>query len=273
MLILTQRNLLEFTVHEPLLQSNTKRHRHTSFMKTSHINRSCGAAWLALVCGLTCLPDHAHAATLFQDTFSGSSLDSSKWTQNNTNAWAPSSLQVANGAATFNFRPIITTTQSFSGSIQITGSFSLGNAAQNESLLFVTRSTGSTAGNSKEPAGLRFRFNNSGVDLEFMTGGNYTSIVGQQSFALNNNQMYSFSIVDAGNQASVSINGSTVLSASLDPNLGGGQGKFSIANRERAAGTQVGPITVSEFSVVPEPSALGLLVLGAGSLAARRRRK
>jgi hypothetical protein len=85
--------------------------------------------------------------------------------------------------------------------------------------------------------------------------------------------MYTFSIVDAGNQAFVSINGSTVLSTTLDPNLGGGQGKFSIANRERAAGTQIGPITVSEFSAVPEPSSLGLLVLGAGSLAARRRRK
>jgi len=242
-------------------------------MKTSHINRSRGAAWLAIACGLASLPDHAHAATLFQDNFSVSSLDSSKWSQNNTNAWTASSLQVANGAATFNFRPIITTTQSFSGSIQITGTFSLGNIAQSESLLFVTRSDGSTAGNSKEPAGLRFRFNNLGVDLEFMSGGNYTPIVGQQSFALNNNQMYSFSIVDAGNQASVSINGSTVLSASLDPNLGGGQGKFSIANRERAAGTQVGPITVSEFAAVPEPSSLGLLALGAVGLLVRRRRK
>jgi hypothetical protein len=240
-------------------------------MKISHINRSRGAAWLAIVCGLASLPDHAHAATLFQDNFSGNSLDSDKWTQNNTRGF--SSLQVANSNVTFNYRPIITTTQSFSGAIEITGSFSLGNLAENEALLFVTRSDGSTAGNSQEPAGLRFRINNSGVDLEFMSGGNYTSIVGQQSFTFNNNTMYSFAIVDAGNQASVSINGSTVLSTtSLNPNLGTSQSKFSIANRERAAGTQVGPITVSEFSAVPEPSGLGLLALGAVGIAARRRR-
>ena len=241
-------------------------------MKTSHINRSRGTAWLAFAFGLASLPDHAHAATLFQDNFSGNSLDSSKWTQNNT--IGSSSLQVANGNATFNYRPIITTTQSFSGAIEITGSFSLGNLAQNEALLFVTRSDGSTAGNSKEPAGLRFRFNNSGVDLEFMSGGNYTSIVGQQSFTFNNNQTYSFAIVDAGNQASVSINGSTILSTtSLNPNFGTGQSKFSIANREKAAGTKVGAITVSSFSAVPEPSSLGLLALGAVGLAARRHRK
>jgi hypothetical protein len=202
-------------------------------------------------------------------------LDSSKWTENDTYVWDESSLQVDNGTATFSYRPIITTTQSFSGSIQITGSFSLGDWGQSENLQFVTRSDGNTYGNWSEPGGLKFVFNNSGVSVMFLdTLGGYTAVAPLTPYALNNNQTYSFSIIDAGNQASVSIGGSTVLTTSVNPAFGGGQGYFAIANRERAAGTQVGPITISDVSAVPEPSSqLALIALGSAGVLTRRRLK
>lgn len=252
-----------------------EKHHLTPIMKTSPRNRSHAAVWLAFAFGLANFPNHANAAIIMQDDFSGNSLDSSKWFQFNTYAWGNSSLVVDNGTATFNYRPIIRTTQSFSGPIQINGSFSLGDDAQSESLLFVTRSDGSVHGGSMEPAGLRFRFNNSGMDLQFLDySGGWTDIAGPTSFAFNNNQVYSFSIIDAGDEASVSIDGNLVFTTSVAPNLGEGQGYFSIANRERAAGTQVGPITISSTSAVPETStSFGLLALGAGGLLTRRRLK
>jgi len=228
---------------------------------------------LALAAGIISLTGNSNAAILLQEDFSGNSLDSSKWTENDTYAWDESSLQVDNGTATFSYRPIITTTQSFSGSIQITGSFSLGDWGQSENLQFVTRSDGNAYGRWSEPGGLKFVFNNSGVSITFLdTSGNYTAVAPQTPYVLNNNQTYSFSIIDAGNQASVSIDGSTVLATSLDPALGGGQGYFAIANRERAAGTQVGPITISNVSAVPEVSSqLALIALGSAGVLTRRR--
>jgi hypothetical protein len=252
---------LEFICHDP------RNYYLISFKIMKPTNK------LALAAAIVSFVGNANAAVLFQDNFTGNSLNSSNWTQHNTYAWGPSSLTVNNGTTTLNYRPIITTKQVFSSPINITGSFSLGNQAQNESLLFVTRSDGSRKGGSQEPEGLRFRFNNSGVDLQFLDAqGGWTAVAGPQSLSLNNNQTYSFSIIDAGNQASISIDGVSVLSTSVDPTLGGGQGFFAIANRERAAGTQVGPITISSISPVPEPSAMALLGLGAMGLFARRRR-
>lgn len=244
-------------------------------MKTSPNNRSRGAAWLGLALGIVSFASNANAAILFQDNFSGDSLDSSKWIENDTYAWNYSSLQVDNGIATFSYRPIITTTQSFSGSINITGSFSLGDWNQSENLQFVTRSDSNTYGRWSEPGGLKFSFNNSGVSITFLdTSGNYTAVAPLTTYALENNQTYAFSIIDAGNQATVSIDGTTILSTALDPSLGGGQGYFAIANRERAAGTQVGPITISSISAVPEPSSqLALIALGSAGVLTRRRLK
>ena len=226
---------------------------------------------LALVAGLLGFSKNSGAQTvLFQDDFAGTSLDTSLWTENDTYVWGPSSVSVNNGLATFNYRPIIATNQSFSGGIDVDGSFSLGTIAQPENFQVVTRADGAVYGRWDEPAGLKFIFNTSGVSVGFADdSGNATSFGLSTGLTLNDNQMYSFSVIDEGSQAFVDIDGTEVLSCAVDPTLGGDQGSVEFANRERSAGTELGPVTISS---VPEPSTWALLAVALGSLMTFRRR-
>lgn len=227
---------------------------------------------LAIVTGLLGFAINAEAqTTLFQDNFTGNSLDTSKWTELDTDVYGASSLSVANGLATFNYRPIIATRQSFSGGIDIAGSFSLGTLEEDENLQIVTRADGNVYGRWYEPEGLKFIFNTSGVTVLFSDDSGTGTLFGSSiNLTLNTNQMYSFSIIDAGSQVSVDINGTQVFSCAVDPTLGGDKGYVEITNRERSAGTSIGPITIS---TIPEPSTWALLVGGLGSMLAFRRRR
>jgi hypothetical protein len=226
---------------------------------------------LALVAGLLGFSKNSEAQTiLLQDDFTGNSLDTSLWTEFDTYVWGPSSVSVNNGLATFSYRPIIATTQTFTGGIDIAGSFSLGTLAQPENFQVVTRADGNVFGRWDEPAGLKFTFNTSGVSIAFADdSGNYTSFGVSTGHTLNNNQMYSFSVIDEGSQASVDIDGTEVVSCAVDPALGEDQGYVDFANRERSAGTELGPVTIS---TVPEPSTWALLAVALGSLVTFRRR-
>lgn len=157
---------------------------------------------LALLTGFLGFSKNTEAQVLLQDNFAGTSLDSSNWTENDTYVWGPSLVSVNDGLATFNYRPIISTTQNFSGGIEVDSSFSLGTEAQPENFQIVTSSDGNVFGRWDEPEGLKFIFNTSGVSVQFGDdSGNYTFFGASTGLTLNTNQMYSFSVIDFGNQA------------------------------------------------------------------------
>jgi hypothetical protein len=228
---------------------------------------------LALVAGLTSFAGNTKAAVLFQDNFSGYSLDYSKWNENDTYVWGGSSAVVNNGFLNISYRPILTTIQGFSSPFNISGSFSLGTQSQPEALQIITRADGNTIGRWAEPVGLKFKFSTGGVNIQFADdGGNYTDFGSTTGLSLNNNTFYNYSIIDAGSSASVIINGVNVLSTSISPSLYAGN-LVSITDRERSGGTVLGPITISTQSV-PEPSTYALFGIGAmGLLMVMRRKK
>jgi hypothetical protein len=231
---------------------------------------------LIVAAGLTSFAANAKAVATFQDNFSGNSVDTSKWSVNNTYVYGYSQAIVNNGSLQLNYRPILTTTSTFDFPITISGSFTLGTQDQAERLQIVTRADGSTIGRWAEPAGMKFSFTTSGVGIQFADYyGNYTDYGTSTGLSLNTNTSYNFSIIDSGSIASVIINGSTVYSTTVASNLSAGN-NVSITNRERAAGTLLGPITISPIasSPVPEPSTYGLIGIGALGVAfAARRRK
>jgi hypothetical protein len=231
---------------------------------------------LIVAAGLTSFAANAKAVATFQDNFSGYSLDTSKWSENDTGVWDYSQAIVNNGSLQLNYRSILTTTSTFDFPITISGSFSLGTQAQAERLQIVTRTDGQTIGNWAEPVGMKFSFTANGVGIQFAdANSNYTDFGTSTGLSLNTNTSYNFSVIDSGSIASVIINGSTVYSTAVASNLSAGN-YVSITNRERAAGTLLGPITISPVasSPVPEPSTYGLIGLGALGVAfvARRRK-
>jgi len=232
---------------------------------------------LIVAAGLTSFAANANAVATFQDNFSGYSLDTSKWSENDTGVWDPSQAIVNNGSLQLNYRSILTTTSTFDFPITISGTFSLGTQAQAERLQIVTRTDGQTIGNWAEPVGMKFSFTANGVGIQFAdANSNYTDFGTSTGLSLNTNTSYNFSVIDSGSIASVIINGSTVYSTAVASNLSAGN-YVSITNRERAAGTLLGPITISPVasSPVPEPSTYGLIGLGALGVAfvARRRKQ
>jgi PEP-CTERM motif len=231
---------------------------------------------LIVAAGLTSFAANAKAVATFQDNFSGYSLDTSKWSQNDTGVWGYSQAIINNGSLQLNYRSILTTTSTFDFPITISGSFSLGTQAQAERLQIVTRTDGQTIGNWAEPVGMKFSFTANGVGIQFAdANSNYTDFGTSTGLSLNTNTSYNFSIIDSGSTASVIINGSTVYSTAVAVLFSAGN-HVSITNRERAAGTLLGPITISPVasSPVPEPSTYGLIGLGALGVAfvARRRK-
>ncbi len=231
---------------------------------------------LIVAAGLTSFAANAKAVATFQDNFSGNSVNTSKWSVNNTNAYGSSQAIVNNGSLQLNYRPILTTTYTFDFPITISGSFTLGTVAQAERLQIVTRANGSTTGQWAEPVGMKFSFTANGVGIQFVNNnGNYTDYGTSTGLSLNTNTSYNFSIIDSGSIASMIINGSTVYSTAVASNLSAGN-YVSITNRERAAGTLLGPITISPVASapIPEPSTYGLIGIGALGVAfAARRRK
>jgi PEP-CTERM motif len=237
---------------------------------------------LLLTVVLSAFAVHASATVLLYDDFVSTTLDTSKWSLRNTNpsGFGSSWASPGYGYLRTNNRPILTTVSTFSLPISVSGSFLLGTQQQADNLQIVTRADGAVATTWKEPAGLKFYFNYSGVSVNFMDdSGTFTTLGSSTGLTLSANTMYNFSITDYQSGFSVSVNDTVVYSADTSTystlsSLTTGN-KVSLTNRERSRGSYWGPLTIATATApaVPEPSTYGLIGLGALGVAITARRR
>jgi hypothetical protein len=224
--------------------------------------------FLALLCSASLKAD-----VLLTDSFDGTGLDSSKWDV--LLPFGNSSISVQNGIlSSVNSGKILPKT-SFTGPITISGTFNL--KSRSSVFQVALRSDGQVPANN--PYGVL-----SGIQIGFLnddtTGtGNQSSLIWVQEWGSNYersvvknyltpvglNVFENFSIVDDGYQISVFLNGVQVISTSTNYTQGS---RIAFAGRESLAG--ISQTDIGELQIIPEPSSLSLLMLGALGLASRR---
>ena len=203
-----------------------------------------------------------NAQVLFEDSFGGTSLDTSKWEV--VLPFESSSVSVNNGYVLSQDRGQIITKQSFGFPYTLSGSFS---SSFSDDLIGVTlRTSGANLGRELWGAA-------SGLGVGFWMAGfinmgesGFDEIPGSRhSFAFELNQTYNFSIFDSGDSVTVKINGIEIMSVVTSYSTGS-----KIAFDSRQPG---GNVSYSNIQIVPEPSVLSLLAFGLSGLAMIRRRR
>ena len=202
------------------------------------------------------------AQVLFEDSFGGTSLDTSKWEV--VLPFESSSVSVNNGYVLSQDRGQIITKQNFGFPYTLSGSFS---SSFSDDLIGVTlRTSGSNLGRELWGAA-------SGLGVGFWMAGfinmgesGFDEIPGSRHpFAFELNQTYNFSIHDNGNSVTVKINDIEIMSVVTSYSTGS---RIAFDSRETG-----GNVSYSNIQVVPEPSAVSLLAVALGGLAMMRRRR
>ncbi len=197
------------------------------------------------------IPAVLSAQVLLTDNFSSPSVDSSKWIV--ATPIGGSSVDQSGGFVTLTQRGTLISQNSFSGDIQISGSFTLN---QNlEHLKIVVRTDGliPTGNSFAERNGIIFAFSNDGDQISIQkTDSNDNHInLAIKSYSLQTSQTYSFSATLIGTSIGLTVNGIEELIAISDYSSGG---KIALYSRE-GFGTSS---TLDEISVtvIPEPASL-----------------
>jgi hypothetical protein len=221
------------------------------------------------------LAGNAWSQGLLSDSFDDAILDSAKW--DTLLPFGNSSISVQNGILTSVNSGKILPKISVTGPITISGNFNL--KSRSSAFQVSLRTDGQVPQNN--PYGVL-----NGIQVGFLhddtTGtGNQSSLIWvhewganyERSVATNYlapvglNVFENFAIIDDGSQISVFLNGVQVISALTNFSHGT---KLGFAGRESLAG--VSQTEIGEIQIVPEPSSLSLLALGAVVVALRKKR-
>lgn len=145
---------------------------------------------------------------LLSDDFSGSSLDTTKWTT--ILPYGQSSIVQSGGELTTTGRGILATVDSFTEPYVINGVFTMHSDLEHFNV--VLRSDLSAQGSFAERNGLIVTFVNDGNGISIQGPVQYAS-TGENGYNLVTGQTYFFSIFDFGTGISVAVNGINVLDA------------------------------------------------------------
>ena len=207
---------------------------------------------------------------LVNDTFSGTSLDTSEW--QTIAPFSGSGVSVSGGSAISTRRGILATKDEITAPYTISGSFRI--PSSNGMFSVSLRSNLDTEPNFSGVSGIVVSFVNEfdSVQIHTLTAaGSTTTLVPNFSYAFDSSSSYSFAINDDGANLSLAINGTTMANFSSTFATGTHVAFYS---REYSGSTAALESVTITTSAVPEPSSFAALagLAGLGLAATRRRR-
>lgn len=223
---------------------------------------------------------------VLQDSFDGSSLDSSKW--NTLLPFSDSSVSVGGGAVNLVARGTIVTKTPFTAPYTLTGSFiNQNNTAHSAYSVFLLnfRTSGNVISGDiyKNLDGFMISFwprsTVGGSEGLFLTVANPASPYGEtkttnlasQSFFPITGQEHFFSLADYGDRFTFDVDGIRMFDYTSSTSFGN---KLGFASRETLQFTgsdYTGDVVINSVQVsVPEPSSFSLLLIGVAGVASRR---
>ena len=216
------------------------------------------------------------AEVLFTDSFDGSAVDPNKW--NTVLPFGDSSVTQSNGSLVQKNRGIAFINQSFNGPYELTGSFV---KHTSYGIFGITlRSDGSLSSSDHyyEPNGLSIFFwgpanrptpNDQGLGWVDIRGAVHGVYEWGNNVALADEQEHFFKITDYGTNIRIELDGTLLVDYQTSFSLGGQIGFDNSPSRDNfgsgparwEGNTEIKSVQVS--TVVPEPSSVSLMALGA----------
>ncbi|MFZ4386775.1 MAG: PEP-CTERM sorting domain-containing protein [Chthoniobacterales bacterium] len=231
---------------------------------------------LSLLVAVGLIGSASAQTTLFQDDFSGTSVDATKWDVTNLGGG-----YITQGGGVLNFNHpnfwdgvFITTKADFTTPYKIVGSFL---PDPDYPITAITlRASGAYGGYYNDPYGITVGFfGGTSVSVYYQTPVIYQSLVNvDTSFNVNSNN--TFSIYDYGDSISLLLNDNLIIDrVAASPTISyGNKVVFTDSDNGNFSGlidkSSIGPVTITS---VPEPSTYALFGIGAIALIVTYRRK